>query len=291
MTFPFVKGHGTRNDFVVLPDLDGSVHGDLAPALVVALCDRRGGIGADGVLRVLRGDEGGWLMDYRNADGSTSEMCGNGIRVFARYLEEAGLVDPSEPLEVETRDGVKYVSFCADGEISVEMGTPKLGRSTTVVVGGRSFDAIAVDIGNPHAVAIVGSLTEIGDLLVPPEFPAGEFPSGANVELVELAGDHTVMMRVFERGVGETASCGTGACAAAAAVVGQRGERPPVEYQVEVPGGRLAVTMDVAGVVHLKGPAVLVAEGTWTASPQSLGSPPPSRQFALRAERASGRPD
>jgi len=96
VSFPFVKAHGTGNDFVVLPDLDGSVHGDLDPAVVAALCDRRRGIGADGVLRVLRGRDGAapWFMDYRNADGSVAEMCGNGVRVFARYLVEAGLVDP-----------------------------------------------------------------------------------------------------------------------------------------------------------------------------------------------------
>src|ERR1700752_4095937 len=119
-SYPFLKGHGTENDFVVLPDHDGSIHGDLDAARVRALCDRRAGIGGDGVLRVIRTSsydagagrtppESGaeWFMDYRNADGSVSEMCGNGIRVFARHLVEEGLADPNAPIPIGTRDGVK----------------------------------------------------------------------------------------------------------------------------------------------------------------------------------------
>ncbi|MFC7504663.1 diaminopimelate epimerase, partial [Nocardioides sp. GCM10030258] len=134
--YVFLKGHGTENDFVLLPDHDGSIHGDLDPARVRALCDRRAGIGGDGVLRVIRsvvtpdaaGQNAEWFMDYRNADGSVSEMCGNGIRVFGRHLALAGLADPSTPVPVATRDGVKVLTFAggaANGEITVDMGTPK----------------------------------------------------------------------------------------------------------------------------------------------------------------------
>ncbi len=135
--FGFLKGHGTENDFVLLPDPDGSVHGDLAPALVAALCDRRAGIGADGVLRVVRAEAyddpaavaargtAEWFMDYRNADGSTSEMCGNGIRVFGRYLADHEGVDVSQPLPVGTRAGIKVLTF-ADDTVSVDMGTPEV---------------------------------------------------------------------------------------------------------------------------------------------------------------------
>ncbi len=293
MRFPFVKGHGAHNDFVVLPDPDGSIHGDLEPALVAAICDRRGGIGADGVLRVLRvprvpweGADGGaeWFMDYRNADGSASQMCGNGLRVFARYLEVAGLVDPTAlagPLAVDTRDGIKQVTYCGDGEISVDMGAPKLGGPADISVGGRHLVGSSVDMGNPHAVVVVDALEEAGELAVPPISCAKMFPEGVNVEFVRVVGDRDLEMRVFERGVGETWSCGTGACAVVAAVASGTalpgtdetapgegtGSTPelPTTYAVGVRGGKLSVTWDVDGHLHLKGPAVLVATGTWTA--------------------------
>lgn len=309
MSFPFVKGHGTHNDFVVLPDLDGSVHGELDPRVVVAVCDRRGGIGADGVLRVVRagwrdgrrgvevgyvGEGGGvranavgadarpgpsdcnqdteeapWFMDYRNADGSVSQMCGNGVRVFARYLAEAGLVDPAKPLDIDTRDGRKRVIFCDDGEISVDMGVPLPRGQVTVSVQGQAFDAVSVDIGNPHAVVVIHSLDQVGDLADSPFFCGDEFPDGVNIEFVERRGDGRVGMRVFERGVGETSSCGTGACAVAAVIAREDGQATAGSYTIEVPGGVLTVRLDPEGHAHLKGPAVLVAEGTWTGSPPS----------------------
>ncbi len=270
--FPFVKGHGTGNDFVLLPDPDGSLHGDLDPVLVRHLCDRRTGIGADGVLRVLRGDvDGGaaWFMDYRNADGSISEMCGNGIRLFARYLAESGLLaecgppEASGPLAIDTRDGVKRAVFCDDGEISVDMGAPRVGPQVRVGVEGRAFEATAVDMGNPHAVAFVESL-DVGPLQVAPRYLADDFPDGVNVEFVVREGDHSLGMRVFERGVGETQSCGTGACAAVVAASLPTEVASDTPYTVDVLGGRLTVTWDSTNHVLLKGPAVLVAEGTWT---------------------------
>ena len=266
VTFPFVKGHGTGNDFVVLPDLDGSIHGDLDPALVATLCDRRRGIGADGVLRVLRRQSGPstWFMDYRNADGSLAEMCGNGIRVFVRYLLDAGLVDlaPGHPLPIDTRDGVKAVTLCLDGDLSVGMGSAQVGGSVGIDSGDRWYAARRVDIGNPHAVAFVEKLQGMGELQSP-RSAAEVFPDGVNVEFVEQVRPGTLRIRVHERGVGETLSCGTGACAAVAAVTAaDRGSRPAT-YQVEVLGGTLTVTVDEAGRYHLKGPAVLVADGTW----------------------------
>ncbi|MFY9916574.1 MAG: diaminopimelate epimerase [Nocardioidaceae bacterium] len=273
MNFPFVKGHGTHNDFVVLPDLDGTVHGDLAPDVVAALCDRRGGIGADGVLRVLRGDvDGGadWFMDYRNADGSVSEMCGNGIRVFARYLAEAGLVDVAgltAPLPIDTRDGIKLVTFCDDGEISVDMGNPKVAGDVTVSLNGHAMPGRKVDMGNPHAVLAVDDLASLGELSHSPIFCSAEYPDGVNVEFVVRRGDRHLAMRVFERGSGETWSCGTGACAVvAAAISADPGADLPQSYRLDVPGGTLTVTWDNDDHIHLKGDAVLVASGTWTPS-------------------------
>ena len=177
--YPFLKGHGTENDFVLLPDHDGTVHGELAAERVRALCDRRAGIGGDGVLRVIRtseidagrGQPAEWFMDYRNSDGSLSEMCGNGIRVFGRHLAIEGLADPTAPLPIGTRAGVKTLTFAggaADGEITVDMGTPKVLEETevSVVVSGveRRWPASHIDMGNPHAVAWVDDLADAGPL-------------------------------------------------------------------------------------------------------------------------------
>jgi diaminopimelate epimerase len=266
MRFPFAKGHGTGNDFVVLPDLDAGLHGDLDPELVRRLCDRRTGVGGDGVLRVLRGDvDGGapWFMDYRNADGTVSEMCGNGIRLFARYLADSGLVGTEEPLIVDTRDGVKDVTFCPDGEFSVDMGAARIGPRVDVEVEGRCLEAFRVDTGNPHAVAFVASLEDVGELAAAPGYRAADYPDGVNVEFVVRRAPGRLAMRVFERGVGETPSCGTGACAAAAATRHLDGESAPPSYTVDVAGGMLTVTFDGRGHCHLKGPAVIVALGTW----------------------------
>jgi diaminopimelate epimerase len=264
VSFPFVKGHGTRNDFIVLPDFDGTIHGDLSPALVAELCDRRAGIGADGVLRVIRThDDAPWFMDYRNADGSVSEMCGNGVRVFAMFLHSRGLIDIDQPVPIDTRDGVKWVTFCEDDEISVDMGVATVGGPVKISVDGRGYAARSVEVGNPHAVAVVDSLDEAGELRVSPDVAPSDFPTGANVEFVVVTDDRALAMRVFERGVGETQSCGTGACAAVAAVVARDRIDGPASYRVEVPGGVLSVTSDAERHLHLKGPAALVAEGIW----------------------------
>jgi diaminopimelate epimerase len=274
--YPFLKGHGTENDFVLLPDHDGTRHGELTPQRVAALCDRRAGIGGDGVLRVIRSAALGervdaeWFMDYRNADGSLSEMCGNGIRVFARHLVDEGLA--ASPVRIGTRDGVKVVTV--DGEaITADLGVPRAFGSSEVSVGERRWPAQHVDLGNPHAVAFVDDLDEAGALLEPPAHDHDTYPDGVNVEFVVRRGPRHVGMRVHERGSGETRSCGTGACAVAVAVAladaevssGDAGSlRPPaveVTYRVDVPGGELAITLTPEGRVLLTGPAVLVARG------------------------------
>lgn len=244
----FLKGHGTENDFVLLPDPDGVL--ELSDELVVRLCDRRAGLGADGVLRVVRHDdpaEAAWFMDHRNADGSRPEMCGNGIRVYARYLVDAGLA-AAGPVAIATRGGVKVVDV-RPGSVVVDMGVA--GTGGVELVGG--IKATAVDMGNPHAVLFVDDLAKLGELH--PDRP------DLNVEYVQQRGPGAVTMRVRERGVGETRSCGTGACAAVVAHVlsGAVGRDEPVT--VDVPGGRLVVTWRADGHVLLDGPAVLVAGG------------------------------
>ncbi|MEV7084318.1 diaminopimelate epimerase [Streptomyces sp. NPDC093085] len=280
---PFLKGHGTENDFVIIHDPENAL--ELPPRAVAALCDRRAGIGGDGLLHVVRSAEhpearalaaeAEWFMDYRNADGSVAEMCGNGVRVFARHLQRAGHVKAGE-LAVATRGGVKRVHIAEDGpgaapgsgDITVRMGRAALPEEgTTVTVDGRSWPARNVNMGNPHAVAFVADLAHAGDLYTaPPVTPASVYPDGVNVEFVVDRGPRHVALRVHERGSGETRSCGTGACAVAVAAARRDGTDPAVTgeavtYTVDLPGGRLVITEHPDGEIEMAGPAVIVAEG------------------------------
>jgi diaminopimelate epimerase len=252
VTYPFVKGHGTENDFVIVP---AAV--ELTPERVRALCHRRAGIGGDGVIRAVR-EDGRWFMDYRNADGSSSEMCGNGIRLYARYLRD--VEGESLPLEIGTRGGVKTLSEDGDG-FTVDMGEPQLLGDTKVAVAHHSWPAVHVDLGNPHAVAFVDDLDDAGPLHEPPMHDATVYPHGVNVEFVVRRGPQHVAMRVHERGSGETRSCGTGACAAMVAAATADRAAPGSSYRVDVPGGTLTVTWTEDGRVLLTGPAVFVASG------------------------------
>ncbi|MEU7135835.1 diaminopimelate epimerase [Streptomyces sp. NPDC046261] len=282
----FLKGHGTENDFVIIPDHDGLI--ELSPTAVARLCDRRAGIGADGVLRVVRSAahpearamaaEAEWFMDYRNADGSIAEMCGNGVRVFARYLQRAGLAGEGD-VAIATRAGIRRAHIAKagpdgePGEITTAMGRAVLpGGEVTVAVGERSWPARNVNMGNPHAVSFVGDLSDAGDLFTAPAVsPAAAYPDGTNVEFVVDRGPRHVAMRVHERGSGETRSCGTGACAVMVAAARRDGADPavlghPVTYTVDVPGGRLVISESPDGAVEMTGPAVIVAEGVLDAS-------------------------
>ncbi|HET7014290.1 MAG TPA: diaminopimelate epimerase [Streptosporangiaceae bacterium] len=255
----FAKGHGTGNDFVILPDVDDRLQ--LTPELVRRLCDRRAGIGGDGVLRVAPGKITSWFMDYWNGDGSVAEMCGNGIRVFTRYLLDHGLATGPE-LAIETRAGVRTVRQESGELFSVDMGPVKVGGPATARVGGKAYDGLSVDVGNPHLVIMVSEPVAGFNLTEPPEVDAADFPDGVNVELVRPTGDRAVEMRVHERGSGETLSCGTGAVASAAAASVAAGRWPDGSdrWLIRVPGGTLTVTPGATASV-LTGPAVIVAEG------------------------------
>ncbi|MGY1834537.1 diaminopimelate epimerase [Blastococcus sp. SYSU DS0510] len=273
-------GHGTENDFVVLPDPDGTVWaGDrLDAAMVRRLCERRAGLGGDGVLRLVRsahvpdaadvlGDDlerCEWFMDHRNADGSYAEMCGNGIRLFLHALVGEGLVDRGSctgDLLVGTRGGARRVGAGADGGYWVDMGPARPFGEGTAVVDGRTFAGLAVSMGNPHLACLTEVPVEQLDLTGTPGFDPALFAEGVNVELVNVLepGAH-VRLRVSERGVGETRSCGTGACAAAYAALRAEGAGEGTVV-VDVPGGRLSVQVTATTTV-LSGPAVLVSAGT-----------------------------
>ena len=275
---PFAKGHGTGNDFVILPDPDGRLA--LSAGQVAALCDRRRGLGGDGLLRVVRtahvraaggtvGPQAGpgspatpsaddsveWFMDYRNADGSLAEMCGNGARVFARYLVETGLAEGPQ-VSFLTRAGV-VTATVGPSEVSVTMPSVVVGGPGVVRVSGLEIKGTAATCGNPNLVCVVSTLDDL-DLREPPVLDPDQFPAGANVEFVVPVAAGHVRMRVVERGVGETLSCGSGACAVAGVVL--NGDSGTVT--VDVPGGRLTVTIGDDESCVLTGPAVLVAAGT-----------------------------
>jgi diaminopimelate epimerase len=276
----FVKGHGTQNDFVVLQDLDARIA--LVPAAVAALCDRRQGLGADGVLRVTTAgaalaagvfdrlpegvQAGDWYMDYRNADGSIAQMCGNGVRVFAHYLRASGLEGRDEFVVASLAGPRPVVLHSVDdltADVTVEMGKANQLGTGSAVVGGREFTGLAVDVGNPHLACVDATLTADAlralDVAAPVRFDSGQFPDGVNVEVVTSAVDGAVSMRVHERGVGETRSCGTGTVAAAVAALHHRGDSTGT-LRVRIPGGEVDVTVTDA-TSYLRGPSVLVADG------------------------------
>ena len=288
-----LKGHGTQNDFVVLPDPDGSVWPEdrLDTALVRRLCDRQEGLGADGVLRVVPsscvpdaadvlGDalaDCTWFMDHRNADGSHAEMCGNGIRLYLHVLLAEGLLDAEQAragVLVGTRGGPRRVGLSGEGGEArywVDMGPARpLGRGEAQLHG-RSFPGTGVSMGNPHLVCLTDAPLDSLDLTVAPSVDPALFPDGVNVELVTVLSAEEgpsgttahVRLRVSERGVGETRSCGTGACAAAWAAL-DAGGRSSGTVTVDVPGGRLSVEVSPATTL-LTGPAVVVSTGTLTA--------------------------
>lgn len=287
----FTRAHGTANDFVVLPDLDDEL--ELTAQLARALADRRRGLGGDGVIRIgappPSQPDAQVFMDHRNADGSLAEMCGNGVRVLAKHVVDHGLVAPDDEgrVHVATRGGTRTVWIVArhaDGQVAsvaVDMGPPQLDASQVPFVAADPaarrhrveldgaaaaaadadhLDVAVVSMGNPHAVVSVPSVADAPVAEVGPALERHHrFPNGANVGFVEVVDRATLRVRVFERGVGETAACGTGACAAvvAAQQTGAVGER----VAVHLPGGVLTIEHRDGGAVTMTGPAVTIAHG------------------------------
>jgi diaminopimelate epimerase len=288
-TIHFTKGHGTGNDFVLFADPEGEI--DLTPAQIAAISDRHFGVGGDGVIRAVKSSKlpdgaaalaedyaAVWFMDYHNADGSVAEMCGNGIRVFARFLLDNGLVQLTDgnTLAVGTRGGVRDVQRNRSG-FQADMGRWRLD-GTEPLVRARNLSVarpgLGINVGNPHVVVALASDEELdsADLSYIPILDP-EPADGANIEFVVPLdpmvkdGIGRIRMRVHERGSGETLSCGTGAVAAALATRHWAGAGAPNQWSVEVPGGTVGVRMfptEDGEHVSLSGPAELVYSGDLT---------------------------
>ena len=251
-------GHGTENDFVLIFDPENKI--EVSADQVRAICNRKTGIGSDGFIRIGK-ENSKWFMDYRNNDGSIAEMCGNGIRVMAKYLIERGH-QKAGIFPIDTRDGVKFLSTPDAGDITVNMGQIReVFGEISATTNGHSWSGYNIDMGNPHAVVFVESISQVGDLAQPPIVePADEYPDGVNVEFVEFLENGDLKMRVHERGVGETRSCGTGTCAVALAATLKKGMRLPATWIINPPGGRLSVEIDAHNNAILTGPAVLIED-------------------------------
>jgi len=282
----FTKGHGTGNDFVLFLDPEGEIN--LTASQIAKICDRHFGVGADGLIRVIKSanlaagaaslkeePQATWFMDYYNADGSTAEMCGNGTRVFARYLTEKGLVElgDGDTLSIGTRAGVKDLQRNMAG-FAVDLGRWKL-EPDDFLVQAHDIEVArpgqGINVGNPHVVVALASASELLNLDLTKAPVINPHPQhGANVEFVVPAepmvknGVGSIQMRVYERGVGETLSCGTGIVAAALATRHWAGAGAPNQWQVTVPGGVLGVRIFAAEDgehVGLSGAADLVFDG------------------------------
>lgn len=251
-------GHGTHNDFVLVFDPENKIL--ITPEQIKKICDRKVGIGSDGFIKIIKVD-GAWFMDYSNSDGSVAEMCGNGIRVMARYLTDRGY-QASGIFAINTRDGRKFLSVPDEGDISVNMGkVTQINGEVSVIQNSKTFVGLNIDVGNPHAVVFTDDLETVGDLKKSPAvLPEDAYPEGVNIEFVEILDNGEIKMRVFERGVGETQSCGTGTCAVALAATIKRNKTLPIKWVINPPGGRLVVEIDGHSNATLTGPAVLVKD-------------------------------
>ncbi|TAD79573.1 MAG: diaminopimelate epimerase [Oscillatoriales cyanobacterium] len=279
MGLAFAKYHGLGNDFILLDNRDRP-EPIVSPAEAVQLCDRHFGIGADGVIFVLPGQNGAdYTMRIFNSDGSEPEMCGNGIRCFAKYVASLeGLENTEKAYQVHTLAGMIGPTLRADGQVTVDMGYPILDAEqvpTTLApagdkaiarslsVAGHDWSVTAVSMGNPHCITFVEDVAAIDLSAIGPQFehhPA--FPQRTNTEFVEVVRPDYLKMRVWERGAGITLACGTGACATlVAAVLNGRSDRSAT---VELPGGPLQIGWEmISNRVHMTGPATFVFNGVW----------------------------
>ena len=274
----FTKMEGLGNDYVYINCFSEKVENP--EKLAIAMSDRHFGVGSDGVILIKPSDKADFTMDMYNADGSRSEMCGNGIRCVGKYVYDYGLTDKTS-ISVETLAGIKYLDFVIkDGKVdmvTVDMGAPILKADQVpvrsdkeqvidekITVAGVDYHMTCVSMGNPHAVVWVNSVKRLDLAQIGPEFEYhGRFPRRVNVEFAQVVDREHMIVRVWERGAGETLACGTGACAVAAAgVLNDLTER---HVTVKLKGGELSVLWDEAdGKMYMTGPAVTVYDGIVT---------------------------
>ncbi|MEW5887774.1 MAG: diaminopimelate epimerase [Pseudomonadota bacterium] len=272
MKIRFTKMHGLGNDFVVIDAVNQDI--ELTPEQARAIADRHFGVGCDQILVVEPAPYPGVDFRYRiyNADGGEVEQCGNGARCFARFVRDKGLT-AKRAIRVDTRGGVIAPRLEDSGEVTVDMGVPRFAPAEVpfvseaealvqpLDVAGRRVDITALSMGNPHAVQVVDDVdsapvAELGPLIE----GHARFPRRVNAGFMQVVDRHTVRLRVFERGAGETLACGTGACAAVAAGIARGLLDSPV--RVHTRGGQLTVAWAGAGQpVYMTGPAVTVFEG------------------------------
>ncbi len=270
----FWKMHGLGNDYVVIDNRDAKISEKDAPDLAKRLCERRFGVGADGLLLISTSSMADVRMRIFNADGSEAEMCGNGIRCFAKYCYENRIAEKSD-FSVETLAGLKHVWLTVKNQevmaVKVDMGAPNWNRSALPMIGegtcinqtlqvdeDETYNVTCLSIGNPHCVIFVENVDEFPVEYIGPMIENNKaFPKRTNVGFVQVLNKNELKIRVWERGVGETLACGTGTCAAVAAAnrLGKVGNK----VTVHVPGGKLQV--EVAKVLYLSGAVEKVFEG------------------------------
>jgi diaminopimelate epimerase len=279
MNRQFSKYQGLGNDFILIDDR-GLSEPSLSPELAVQMCDRNFGIGADGVIFALAGQNGNdYTMRIYNSDGSEPQMCGNGIRCLAQFIARLeGNLSPGKSYNIHTLAGTIKPRIEADGQVTVDMGTPFLEArqipttlaqpadkvvSQPLEVGGKSWLVTCVSMGNPHCITFVEDVSKIDLGSIGPLFEHHPvFPERTNTEFVQVIRPDYVKMRVWERGAGATLACGTGACATVVAgVLNQKCDRA---CTVELPGGPLHIHWAEDGRIYMTGPAKEVFRGTYT---------------------------
>ncbi len=273
----FHKYHGAGNDFIMINNLDGTIK--LEPDFISHICDRNFGIGADGLILIEKSSKAELFMNYLNSDGTTAEMCGNGVRCAVKFFlsETQKTLKQSEVLPrsvlVDTRAGVKKVEVNNDDTYSVNMGTPifkhpdfpetlKMSEVLPRSVEGYNFNCVSM--GNPHAVAIVENLENVDLKSVGPKVETNSiFPNKINVEFMEKINETYYKVKVWERSCGETLACGTGACAVFSVIDEFSAEKIPDDKEIilEFPGGKLYLSKNHKGEIILRGPATFVFKG------------------------------
>ena len=272
----FTKMHGIGNDYIYVNCFEEKV--DNPEKVSIYVSDRRKGIGSDGLVMIMPSDKADFRMRIFNADGSEAMMCGNATRCIGKYVYDKGLTDKTE-ITLETNSGIKYLTlFPENGKVEfveVDMGkailTPKdipvnsdkdSFISEPVEVDGKEYKITCVSMGNPHAIVYMDDIKDLDLEKIGPSFENHKlFPDRINTEFIEVIDSHTLNMRVWERGSGETFACGTGACASVVASVLNGYCNHDEEVTVHLRGGDLKITWNSDGTVIMKGPAALICDG------------------------------